>query len=60
MILIIKGVNKALYYYLRHHDRAHRRVGDRRDLGIAKRMKIDLKRFKAALCLRGDDVKELF
>ncbi len=48
VIVVIKGVNKVLYYYLRHHDRAYRRVGDYRDLGTAKKMKINLKRFKAA------------
>ncbi len=60
VIVVIKGVNKIFYYYLRHHNRAHRRVGNHRDLSIAKRIKIDLKRFKATLCLRGDDVKEPF
>ncbi len=47
VIVVIKEINKVLYYYLRHHDRAHRRVGDYRDLGTAKKIKIDLKRFKA-------------
>ncbi len=56
VVVVIKGVNKVLY---RHHDRAHRKEGDYRDLGMAKTIRIDLERFKATLCLRGDDVTEL-
>ncbi len=48
VMVVIKGVNKVLHHYLRHHDRAHRRVGDYRDLGTAKKMKMNLKRFEAA------------
>ncbi len=55
VVVVIKGINKVLH---RHHDRAYRKEGDYRDLGMAKKMRIDLERFKAALCLRGDDVKE--
>ncbi len=55
VVVVIKGVDKVLY---RYHDRAHRKEGDCRDLGMAKTMRIDLERFEAALCLRGDDVKE--
>ncbi len=55
VVVVIKGVNKVLY---RHHDRAHRKEGDYRDLSMAKTMRIDLERFKAILCLRGDDVTE--
>ncbi len=57
VVVVIKGVNKVLY---RHHDRAHRKKGDYRDLGMAKTIRIDLERFKATLCLRGDDVTEPF
>ncbi len=55
MVVVIKGVDEVLH---RHHDRAHRKEGDYRDLGMAKTMRIDLERFEAALYLRGDDVKE--
>ncbi len=55
VVVVIKKVNKLLYH---HHDRAHRKEGDYRDLGIAKTIRIDLERFKATLYLRGDDVKE--
>ncbi len=56
VVVVIKGVNKVLYY---HYDRAHRKEGDYRDLGMVKTIKIDLERFKAALCLYGDDMTEL-
>ncbi len=55
VVVVIKGVNKVLY---RHHDRAHWKEGDYRDLGMAKMIRIDLKHFKATLCLRGDNVTE--
>ncbi len=55
VVVVIKGVNKVLY---RHYNRAHRKEGDRRDSGIAKTIRIDLERFKATLCLCGDDVTE--
>ncbi len=47
-MVVIKGVNEVLHYYLRHHDRAHRRIGISGNLDTAKKIKIDLKRFEAA------------